>query len=103
MNIELKLPWIAIGEFASHLAIELVRELSKMHPLYNKNVLAIAQRIDSDDVLFAFEDQTKYAVVHLTWSGNPEPDPRWPDTTFYDSLEEWARYRMMPDHAEFTS
>ena len=43
----------------------------------------------------------EYAVVHLTWSGEPELDSRWPDTECYHSIEDWSRDRMMPDHDEF--
>jgi hypothetical protein len=105
MNIEFKEPWIAVGEFASNLARELEHEVTENHPLWNKKARALAQRTDSDDVLFALEHEEstpRYAVVHLTWSGEPELDPRWPDTQCYNSLEEWVRDRMMPDHAEFT-
>lgn len=104
MNIEFKEPWIAVGEFASNLAHEFEREVTEHHPLWAKRVRAIAQCLDSDNVLFAVEHEDgmpQYAVVHLTWSGEPELDPRWPDTECFNSLEDWLRDRMMPDHAKF--
>lgn len=105
MTMEFKEPWIAVGDFAANLVHELQCEVTENHPLWNKRVRAIAQRTDSDDVLFAVEHEDgmpQYAVVHLTWSGEPARDPRWPSTECYSSLEEWMRDRMMPDHAQFT-
>ncbi len=101
---EFKEPWVVVGKFASNLVVELEREIVRNHPLFGRKVQAIAQRTDSDDVLFAVEcdaGPVQYAVVHLTWSGEPELDTRWPDTKTYESFEEWSRDRMMPDHQEF--
>lgn len=39
-----------------------------------------------DDILIKVDDQ--YTVVHLTWSDQPQVDPKYPWTTFYDSIEE---------------
>ena len=74
MRIEFKEPWIAVGDFASNLAREIEREVTEKHPLWRKSVRAVAQRTDSDDVLFVVEHENgarEYAVVHLTWSGEP--------------------------------
>jgi hypothetical protein len=104
MNIELKEPWIAIGEFAVNLVNELEREVTSRHPLWRKSVQPIAQRTDSDDVLYAIEggdEPSRFAVVHLTWSGEPETNSTWPHTEFYASIEEWSRRRMIPDHQKF--
>jgi hypothetical protein len=106
MNIEFKEPWIAVGEYASNLVHELEREVSQNHPLWNKRVQAIAQRMDSDDVLFVIEHEDgtpQYAVAHLTWSGERESNPSTPDTERYNTLEEWIRDRMTPDHIVFTT
>ncbi len=104
MNVEFKEPWIAVGEFALSVTEELQREFTEGHPLSNLKVCALARRVDSDDVLFAVErdgQPTQFAVVHLTWRGRPEPDPRWPETELFGSLEQWARERMMADHEAF--
>jgi hypothetical protein len=104
MAHEFKEPWTAVGEYALNLSNELEREITVGHPLWRKRSRAIAQRTDSDDVLFIIEQDGEapvYAVVHLTWSGEPESDARWPDTEIYHSLEEWVINRMVPDHDEF--
>lgn len=95
-------PWKAIGQFADNLVKELDREVTEGHKLWKAPVKAIAQRTDSDDVLFKIEDGTsRCAVVHLTWSGEPEEDPKWPDTCVFDSLETWATECMLADHQKF--
>jgi len=101
-EIEYLEPWIATGQFADNLVKELEREATEGHALWKIKTRAIAQRSDSDDVLFEIEsDQGKYAVVHLTWSGEPEPDSRWPDTRIFATVESWADECMKTDHAEF--
>lgn len=68
---------------ARNMEMELARELSSSHPLFNVPVTAIGLRIDSDDVLFRlFDGSGRLAVVHLTWRQGPEPPP-WPYTMFY--------------------
>ena len=64
---------------ASRFEDEYATEIGKGHPLYGVPVRAIGQRIDRDDVLFELlRHLCDYAVVHLTWSGREEADPRWP-------------------------
>ncbi len=100
--IEFLPPWNATGQFADNLVKELEREVTEGHKLWRVQVKAIAQRTDSDDVLFKIENGSNgYAVVHLTWSGEPEEDTKWPDTRIFDSLEAWATECMMVDHEEF--
>lgn len=102
MPIDFREPWKEVGEHADALVKELERELTDRHVLWGKSVRAIAQRIDSDDVLFELAGgPLTYAVVHLTWIGKPELDHRWPGTSLFSSLEEWVRDGMMPDHHEF--
>ena len=49
---------------------------------------AVARRQDCDDVLFVSVDEPPaVAVVHLTYANRPELDPRWPRTTFFDSMQ----------------
>jgi hypothetical protein len=104
MNFEFKQPWTSVGKYASNLSDELEREVAEGHLLWRKRTRALAQRTDSDDVLFVIEQEGNsllYAVVHLTWSGEPERDTRWPYTETYSSIEEWTRARMIPDYEEF--
>jgi hypothetical protein len=100
---DLEQPWIPMepSEVPKAFA-ELVREVGPKHPLRGKTAKAIARRQDCDDVLFQLADRG-YAVVHLTFQGNEEIDPRWPETELFDSLEEWKERRMMPDHVDWIS
>jgi hypothetical protein len=91
-------PWTAVGEFASNLVAELEREVIEGHVLFGKDVVAIAQRTDSDDVLFRMEDGSGYAVVHLTWNGEPEHSSKWPEAKLFSTLDEWLADGMERDH-----
>ncbi len=103
MSVEFQAPWRMVEQFSENLVNELQHEVTAHHPLWGKSVRAIAQRIDSDAVLFEIAGESKaYAVVHLTWSGEPEKDSRWPDTKLFPSLDEWVRDGMVPDHREYT-
>ena len=102
MSIDFMEPWVRVGQFADNLVKELRREVVNGHPLWNKDVRAIAQRTDSDDVLFEVEGVLPtFAVVHLTWSGEPENNPMYPDAKLFSSLDQWIRDGMIPDHKEF--
>lgn len=71
---------------------ELHRELGESHPLHQVPARAIARRKDNDDVLFFLSEGTSpLVVVHLTWSGKKETDPRFPAFTLYSSIEDWLR------------
>ena len=58
-------PWKATGKFLANLGQELRCEIPEGHILWQAKAIAIAQRTDSDDVLFEIPDGEKYAVVHL--------------------------------------
>jgi hypothetical protein len=95
-------PWIAVTNHAANLEAELRREVSEGHPLHARSPIAIAQRTDTDDVLFRMnETGPRYAVVHLTWRGEPEPESRWPETRFFETMDQWKNFCMVPDHEEF--
>jgi hypothetical protein len=97
-------PWVRVGPYADNLLKELLRELGPGHPLWGRGLRAVAQRTDSDDVLFEVSGvEPLYAVVHLTWSGKPESDPNFPDVKTFASMDHWIREGMMQDHAEFMS
>ena len=59
----------------------------------------IGRRFDQDDALFLLPGG-RVAEVHLTWSGKREPDPGWPSTAIWPSLEAWAKASMRADHDE---
>ncbi len=100
----LKEPWLSLSLPESSAAIaELARELGPRHILRGKRSEAIARRQDRDDVLFLVEGGPQCAVIHLTYSKGEEPDPKWPWTELYGSLEDWCKRRMLPDHKDFTS
>jgi hypothetical protein len=97
----LKTPWIA-EENGEPLEAELKRELGTNGGLCGKQVKAIARRIDCDDVLFIIEDPIyPLAVVHLTWSGNTDPNKGWPHTTQYTDWEAWRNECMLPDADDY--
>lgn len=100
-KLRLLSPWVS-PHSPEALALELRREIASQHILHGKSVRALAVAGDRDDVLFAVEDagSASYAVVHLTWSRKPEPNP-WPQTTIFDSLEQWIQW-MKADHDDYT-
>jgi hypothetical protein len=101
-TVEFIQPWVAVGKYAENLTKELQREVTEHHVLWRRRVRPLAQRVDCDDVLFEVDGAVnKYAVVHLTWTGEPENDPQCPDTILFGSIDEWVRDGMMADHREF--
>jgi hypothetical protein len=79
-------PWEQVAADNNLLAV-LQTELGPGHILYGKDLVAIARRGDNDDVLFELKGgEFRYAIVHLTWAGRPEPDPRWPGTRLSNDL-----------------
>lgn len=96
-------PWQAIsdrGRDAYRLECRL--ELTPGHPLYGVDIVPVARRCDSDDILMALSHpQAELAVVHLTFIGAPETDVKWPATILYQDLQHWVRERMIPDLAQF--
>jgi hypothetical protein len=98
-------PWYPVDEFGPERAREMCadlerqlrREICDRHVLHGESVQPIARRADTDDVLFALTGG-RVAEVHLTWRRGTEPDPRWPDTAIFASLDEWVRESMVPLH-----
>lgn len=63
---------------------ELQRELPEGHRLFGLPVRCVARRRDRDDVLFELGDgTTTWAIVHLTWKS--ESDPDWPYVEVFES------------------
>lgn len=97
-------PWFAVTSDALQLQNELTAELGKRHPLKGRDMRAVARRQDCDDVLFVSVDEPHVvAVVHLTYANRPELDPRWPGTTFFESMQDWIERGMKADHEDFTA
>ena len=106
-GIEFLTPWRLIEDSheiqnrAGRLSERLQSEVPEKHVLHGLKVRAIATRIDRDDVLFEIEGSGEMclAVVHMTW--RKESDPRWPDTTLFQSWDDWVRNEMLPAHEEY--
>jgi hypothetical protein len=97
-------PWLPVGAQAQQLERELVSELGPSHSLKGRDMTALAVRQDCDDVLFVSTDEPPLvAVVHLTYANRSEGDPRWPETTFFDSVQDWIERGMKADHDDFFS
>jgi hypothetical protein len=94
-------PWYPVSETDVRAGLEeqLHREVSKRHVLFGESARLIARRTDTDDALFVLSNG-RIAEVHLTWSKRTEPDPRWPATAVFSSIEEWRRDSMVPLHEE---
>ena len=89
-------PWEACeGGFEA----ELRREVGPGHVLYGLRAVAIARRLDDDEILFHVPlCPLPFAVVHLSGARRPETDEIWPETELYRSLADWASRCMEPDH-----
>lgn len=81
---------------------ELHREMPVGHILYGLSVNVVAFcAADHNEFLFVTDEPSKpIAHVHLTWS--IESDPKWPHTTIYRTLDEWAA-QMKREHDGYTS
>lgn len=78
-------PWERLhSEVRATLEQELLRELVVGHELFARPVRAVARRKDRDDVLFVIAQPEQLAVVHLTFTGNPEQPPS-PRTVTFDA------------------
>ena len=92
-------PWRAVtGAEAGQHEEELKREVREGHELFGVEVEAIGKRDDQDDVLFGIIGSPRVAVVHLTWRGEKEKDPRWPYAVVFENVEAFINKEMRPDH-----
>ena len=104
MTMQFLEPWMPVGAGAPQIEKELAAELGTSHPLKGRDMRAVAVRQDCDDVLFVSADHPKVvAVIHLTYANRPESDPRWPETTLFESMEDLLERGMKPDHDDFTT
>lgn len=100
-------PWHN-AESKSGLENQLYKEVGKGHILFGKKVKSIATRQDCDDVLFEIEGfESKYAIVHLTWTQTQLADINWPQTELYsdqkevqfaidNDVKDWIEYENTP-------
>lgn len=91
-------PWQRLEGTGDELVTELWREVPSGHVLQGLSAVAVALRSDCDEVLFVTNDpMAPLAVVHLTWAGPKESDPRWPLTTLYKDWHDWVKRCLLPD------
>ena len=97
-------PWYPVEEadLRAGLEAQLRLEVSPRHVLYGQPARLIARRSDTDDALFELAGG-RVAEVHMTWRKSAEPDPRWPVTAIFGTLEEWARESMLPLRQELSA
>jgi thiol-disulfide isomerase/thioredoxin len=92
-------PWQPVDNPAFYES-ELKKIVSFFHPLNWKNVRAIANRTDCDEVLFeVLNGRFKYAVVHLTWK--KENSRKFPTTKFYKDWQDIYTNRLWEDHKKW--
>ena len=95
-----ELPWGRLEpERRNGIETELVREICKGHLLFGNSCVALARRVDCDDVLFEVDGRPAEAVVHLTYA--VESDPHWPATEMFASLAGFEQQRMREDIAKY--
>ena len=104
-HIQFQLPWVRVTvEEKPRLEAELIAERCLLHNLAAVDCCAVARRVDSGDVLFALSPNLcECAVIHLTWSGRVEMDPRYPAYELHATFADWVQERMVPDHNEYSA
>jgi hypothetical protein len=101
-EIEWLPPWQRLDGTGDEFVTELWRELPSQHVLHGLLAVAVARRSDCDDVLFVTNDpMSPLAVVHLTWAGRKESDPRRPSTSLYKDWRDWVERCLLPDHEDY--
>jgi hypothetical protein len=83
--IEYKNPWY---ETDQDLTQQLKLEIASNHDLADKKVKTLAIRDDNDDVLYKILDEdSTYAIVHLTWKQSKHTNTMWPRTRIFKSSQ----------------
>lgn len=89
-------PWGEISEDQkAFFKNELFNEVASSHPLFGLQLEPIGRSFANDDVLFSLDD-TRLAVVHLTWSGRG--NSVFPDTVFFDTWSDFVIQKMTIDN-----
>lgn len=95
--------WSAVEDGAG-LEQEMAKEVGQGHVLCGIPCRAIARANYNDDILVQLPDTgapdgSRYAVVHLTWSGKPE-EPPWPSTELFPAFQSWYEPRLVARKTE---
>lgn len=94
-NVEWLAPWHSVADDPIQ-AASMKRELG-CELFYGLRVRTLGRRKDCDDVLFGIEDGSgRVAVVHLTFTSNPEQPP-CPWTVLHASFDAWVTEGMQVD------
>ena len=105
LSLPYRAPWRGVDPAAAaSLEAQLGRELTRRHVLFGRRVAAVARRQDCDDVLFELDGagaSGAFAVVHLTWSGTEERDPRFPATEVFAARWRFEEQCMLPEAEDF--
>jgi len=79
---------------------QLEREITEVHPLYNRAPKVLGRRFDNDDVLVVLSDET-FARVHLVWGKGPGSFPtECPSWSIHNSLASFLE-QMQQDSADY--
>ena len=92
-------PWNEIAEAqVDFFQTELLKEISSSHSLFGLQMRPIGRSLAADDILVQVNN-SKYAVVHLTWAG--KGDRTWPKVIYYDSWIDFVNGQMIPDNLAY--
>ena len=96
-------PWQPISEKGREAyELELKLEVTPGHPLFEIPVRAVARTGHDDDVLFQTQGHpAQLAVVHLTYRGRRESEPKWPSVILYRDIDHWIMRGMLRDAARY--
>lgn len=80
--------WFLLPNGSKSLTAQAVREIREGHPLFGRDLRAVAKCGRDDDVLFVSSDC--YWIIHLTWSSNS--DSSYPRFDMFRDLNELKDY-----------
>jgi hypothetical protein len=97
-TLQILAPWFLMyGEYEEHFIEVLRQRIGPKHPLYNREVYAIAIRRDPEAILFHAHNDGFCAIVYF--SGVPRGRPRMPKTEIF-SDDRAVGEKIAADHAE---
>ena len=89
-------PWKEVaGNQIDFFQTELLKEVSFSHSLFGLQMRPIGRSLATDDIL-VHVNNSKYAVVHLTWTDRGDKD--WPKVIYFDTWIEFVNGQMIPDN-----
>jgi hypothetical protein len=93
-------PWEEVpGEKKVVFQDELLKEVTATHPLFGLQTEPIGRSFSNDDVLFEINDESRLAVVHLTWAG--PGNHTYPLTRFFDGWDDFANDLMAGNNLDY--